>query len=152
MLKRGKVAEAEASCRRAAELKPDYAAGQADLGRALRVAGKLDAAEASLRKALALAPNMAEAHAALSTVLLERRDAVAAEPHARRRWSSTRATSRPATTWRWPWPRRIGWPKRPKSTSGSSSTGPHTWPLTSAWAWCAATSSNSSRRPLLFAA
>ena len=51
---------------------------------------------------------------------------MAAEPHARWRWSSIRATSMPATAWRCRWPRKDSGPKRSRNIHDFSSIGPIT--------------------------
>jgi len=57
------------SCRRAIEIKPDYADAHLNLGIALRGCGQLDAAVASYRQALAIDPGDAEAQNNLGNAL-----------------------------------------------------------------------------------
>ena len=65
----GKLDEAVACCRRALELKPDYAEAHNNLGNALKEQGKLDEAVACYRRALELKPDYAEAHNNLGNAL-----------------------------------------------------------------------------------
>jgi tetratricopeptide (TPR) repeat protein len=67
----GKHAEAEAACRKAIELQPDFALAHYNLGLALGRQKKLAAAEAAFRKAAALEADFAEAHCNLGSVLRE---------------------------------------------------------------------------------
>jgi tetratricopeptide (TPR) repeat protein len=61
--------EAVASCRRALQLKPQYAEAHNNLGVALRGLGQLDEAVASCRRALQIKPQYAEAHNNLGIAL-----------------------------------------------------------------------------------
>ena len=65
----GKLDEAVACCRRALELKPDFAEAHSNLGNALQDQGKLDEAVACYRRALELKPDFAEAHSNLLLAL-----------------------------------------------------------------------------------
>ncbi|MDA8678547.1 tetratricopeptide repeat protein, partial [Luminiphilus sp.] len=67
----GKLAEAEASCRKAIALKPDLAEAHSNLGFTLQELGRLDEAEASYRQAIALKPDGAKAHSNLGNTLKE---------------------------------------------------------------------------------
>ena len=73
MALQGKDAEAEASCRRAIEIKPDYAEAHCDLGGVLTKRGKLDEAAASCRRALELQPGYATAHYLLGLALAKQK-------------------------------------------------------------------------------
>ena len=57
------------SCRKAIEIKPDYAEAHSNLGNILRDLGKLKEAESSYRKAIKIKPNFAEAHSNLGIML-----------------------------------------------------------------------------------
>jgi predicted O-linked N-acetylglucosamine transferase (SPINDLY family) len=61
----GNLAEATASYRRAAELRPDFAEAHNNLGNALRVQGDPAGAVLCFQRALQLRPNLAEAHSNL---------------------------------------------------------------------------------------
>ena len=65
----GKLDEAVACCRRARELKPDFAEAHNNQGNALKAQGKLDEAVACYRRALELKPDFAEAHSNLGVAL-----------------------------------------------------------------------------------
>lgn len=80
----GRVAEAEASLRRALDLDPDFADAHCNLGVLLRAQGRLAEAEACLRRALALRPDFAPALNNLGHVLRNLRRQPEAE-HALRR-------------------------------------------------------------------
>ena len=67
----GKLEEAVACCRRALQLKPDYATAHNNLGNALTEQGKLDEAVACYRRAIELNPGYAEAHSNLGIALKE---------------------------------------------------------------------------------
>ena len=58
----GKLDEAEASCRQAIALKPDFAEAHSNLGITLKELGRLDEAEVSYNRAIALKPDYAEAY------------------------------------------------------------------------------------------
>ena len=76
--------EAEASFRRALEIKPDYAEAHSNLGVTLREQGRLTEAEASYRRALEIKPDYAEAHSNLGNILLEQGRPTEAEASYRR--------------------------------------------------------------------
>ncbi len=65
----GKIKDAEWSCRKAIEIKPDYAEAHSNLGNILRNLGRLKEAELSTRKAIELKPNYADAHYNLGGIL-----------------------------------------------------------------------------------
>jgi predicted O-linked N-acetylglucosamine transferase (SPINDLY family) len=65
----GRLAEAEASCREALRLRPDYPEAHITLGNALWAFGRPVDAEASYREALRLRPNNLVAHRNLGNVL-----------------------------------------------------------------------------------
>jgi protein O-GlcNAc transferase len=65
----GRLDEAEASYRRALQIKPDFAEAHSNLGITLHNLGRLDEAEASYRNALQLEPDYAEAHWSLGYIL-----------------------------------------------------------------------------------
>ena len=65
----GKLQEAELSCRKAIEIKPDYADAHANLGNVLRDLGKLQEAELSYRKAIKIKPDYADVYSNLGNVL-----------------------------------------------------------------------------------
>lgn len=69
--KLGAFAQAEAYCRQALKLKPDYAWGHHLLGSALQCQGRMQDALASYRKAIALNPGLAEPHYFLANALRE---------------------------------------------------------------------------------
>lgn len=69
--KLGRFGEAEAFCRQALKLQPDYAWGHHVLGSALQCQGRMDEAQASYRKSIGLQPNYAEAHYFLANALRE---------------------------------------------------------------------------------
>jgi tetratricopeptide (TPR) repeat protein len=76
----GKLEEAAACCRRAIELKPDFAQAHNNLGVSLQDQGKLEDAVACYRRALELKPDYAEAHNNLGAALKDQgklEDAVA---------------------------------------------------------------------------
>ena len=61
--------EAEASLRRAIQIKPDYAEAHNNLGLAFQDLGRLDEAEAGLRRAIQIKPDYAEAYSNLGITL-----------------------------------------------------------------------------------
>ena len=65
----GRLSEAEASYRRALEIRPDYAEAHYDLANVLRDLGRQVEAEASYRRAVAIKPDYAQAHNNLGNVL-----------------------------------------------------------------------------------
>ena len=65
----GRLEEAEASYRRALEIKPDFAKAHCNLGDTLRDLGRLEEAEASCRRALEIKPDFANAHCNLGVTL-----------------------------------------------------------------------------------
>ena len=67
----GRLTEAEASCREALRLQPDYTEAHVNLGNALLDLGRPVEAEASYREALRLRPNYPEAHNNLGNALLD---------------------------------------------------------------------------------
>ncbi|MBI3445151.1 MAG: tetratricopeptide repeat protein, partial [Magnetospirillum sp.] len=67
----GKLAEAEAACRKLAGLLPDHAMVHYNLARILKDRGKVEAAAQSLRRTLTLAPALAEGWLNLGTLLGE---------------------------------------------------------------------------------
>jgi tetratricopeptide (TPR) repeat protein len=69
--KLGAFGQAEAFCRQALKLKPEYAWGHHLLGSALQCQGRMQEALASYRKAIALNPGLAEAHYFLGNALRE---------------------------------------------------------------------------------
>jgi tetratricopeptide (TPR) repeat protein len=69
LLQLGRLAEAEASCRRALELRPGDAHAHSTLGIALMEQGRLAEAEASFRRAIELEPEVAKNHGNLGVVL-----------------------------------------------------------------------------------
>jgi len=76
----GRLAEAEASYRRAIELKPDYADAHNHLGTTLRDLGRTGEAEASFREALRLRPDYGDAYNNLGNLLRETGRPAEAEP------------------------------------------------------------------------
>jgi tetratricopeptide (TPR) repeat protein len=70
LMKQGRGGEAEASFRRALQIKPDYADAHYNLSRTLLEQGRLDEAEASLRRALKIKPDFVDALNNLGTVLM----------------------------------------------------------------------------------
>jgi len=70
----GHLDEAVACCRRALDLKPDFAEAYINLGNALKDQRKLDEAVACCRHALDLKPDSAEAHGSLGSILEEAGD------------------------------------------------------------------------------
>ena len=66
----GRLGAAEASYRRALEIKSDYAEAHYNLGNALHDLGRLDEAEVEYRHALQIKPGLAEAHCNLGNTLL----------------------------------------------------------------------------------
>ena len=79
-----RLPEAEASYRRALELKPDYASAHGNLGALLVEAMRLPEAEVSLRRALELKPDYSEAHNNLGSLLLQTKRLSEAEVSLRR--------------------------------------------------------------------
>lgn len=69
--KLGLFEEAEAFCRRALKLKPDYAWGHHVLGSALQCQGRTEEALTCYRKSISLQPDNAEAHYFLANALRE---------------------------------------------------------------------------------
>jgi Flp pilus assembly protein TadD len=67
----GRLEDAEASCKKAIELKPDFAEAHNNLGNTLNELGRLEDAEASCKKAIELKPDLAEAHSNLGNTLNE---------------------------------------------------------------------------------
>jgi len=67
----GRLTDAEASCRRALEIKPDFAEAHNNLGITLKDLGRLNDAEASYRRALEIKPDYAEAYNNLGVTLKE---------------------------------------------------------------------------------
>jgi protein O-GlcNAc transferase len=67
----GRLAEAEACCRRVLAARPDLAEAHNNLGNILHDLGRATEAEASFRRVLALRPDRAEAHCNLGAVLRE---------------------------------------------------------------------------------
>jgi predicted O-linked N-acetylglucosamine transferase (SPINDLY family) len=67
----GRLEDAEASCKKAIELKPNYAEAHYNLGITLHQLGRLEDAEASYEKAIAIKPDFAEAHNNLGITLQE---------------------------------------------------------------------------------
>jgi predicted O-linked N-acetylglucosamine transferase (SPINDLY family) len=67
----GRLDEAEASYRRALEIKPDYAEVHSNLGNTLKELGRLGEAEVSYRRALQVKPDFAEAHNNMGIILME---------------------------------------------------------------------------------
>ena len=67
----GKSEEAEASFRKAIEIKPDYAIAHSNLGMILRNRGHLKEAELSTRKAIELKSDLADAHSNLGNILID---------------------------------------------------------------------------------
>ncbi len=65
----GKLEAAELSCRKAIEIKPNFAEAHYNLGNILRDLGKLEASEISLRKAIKIKPNFADSHLNLGETL-----------------------------------------------------------------------------------
>ena len=64
----GQLDDAVASCRRALQIKADYAEAHSNLGNAFRELGHLEEAAASYRRALEIKPGYAEAHSNLGSV------------------------------------------------------------------------------------
>ena len=60
--KQGKLVEAEAHCRQALRIRPDFADAHNNLGNALRLQGKLEEAAHHYRESLRLRPPFVEAH------------------------------------------------------------------------------------------
>jgi tetratricopeptide (TPR) repeat protein len=71
MQERGRLEEAEASCRQAIALKPDYALAHNNLGITLQELGRLDEAETSYTQAIGFKLGYAEAHNNLGNTLKE---------------------------------------------------------------------------------
>lgn len=69
--KTGLFSQAEAFCRRALKLKPDYAWGHHVLGSVLQCQGRMEEALACYRKSISLQPGYAEAHYFLANALRE---------------------------------------------------------------------------------
>lgn len=65
----GRPDEAEASYRRALQIKPDYIAALSNLGNLILEQGRLDEAEVSYRQALQIKPDLAEVHYNLGNIL-----------------------------------------------------------------------------------
>ena len=80
----GRLVEAEASYRRALEIKPDFDEAHSNLGITLQDFGRLDEAEARYRRALEINPDFAEAHNNLGITLREQGRLVEAEASYRR--------------------------------------------------------------------
>ena len=74
MRDQGRLDEAVACCRRALELKPDFAVAHYNLGNALKDMGNLDEAAASYRRALQLNPDFYEAQTNLGATLHDEGD------------------------------------------------------------------------------
>ena len=70
-LSEGNFEEAEASYKKALELKPDFTEAHYNLGVTLKGLGKLDEAIASYKKAIKSKPNYAKAHYNLGNILKE---------------------------------------------------------------------------------
>ena len=62
LLKLGKLDEAETSCKKTIELKPDFMECYYDLGNILYQLGKLDEAEKNFQKVIELKPDHIEAY------------------------------------------------------------------------------------------
>ena len=69
--KMGFFSEAEAFCRRALKIKPDYAWGHHVLGSALQCQGRMEEALVCYRKTISLQPDYAEAHYFIANALRE---------------------------------------------------------------------------------
>ena len=109
----GQPEDAIAACRRAIELKPDYARAHYGLGRPLLFrGGRLDEAVAALRKAIALEPDHAESHCNLGLAALEARGA---RPGCDPAWSGHELGSRQD------WHLSV-WPSGCENAAGSSSS------------------------------
>ena len=70
-MRQGKFDEAIAACRRAIEIKPDYADAYCNLGVALGMQGKLDEAIAAYRQAIEIKPDFAGTYTNLGKALAE---------------------------------------------------------------------------------
>ena len=68
----GKLDEAETSCRKAIELKPDLAEAHNNLGNTLKELGRLDEAETNYRKAIDLKSSFREAECGLGNVMISK--------------------------------------------------------------------------------
>lgn len=72
LLMLNRLEEAEATCRNAIALQPDYGKAYLNLGAVLQLQGRHQEAEACLRKAVDLIPGEAKAHNNLGALFLER--------------------------------------------------------------------------------
>ena len=79
----GRLAEAEASYRRAIDVKPDYSDAHNHLGTTLLDLGRKDEAEACYREALRLRPDYGDAHNNFGNLLRETKRLTEAEEHYR---------------------------------------------------------------------
>jgi tetratricopeptide (TPR) repeat protein len=95
----GQLDAAVTSCRRALEIKPDYAEAYNNLGLTQVELGQLDEAVANCRQALKIKPDFAEAHANLGISLLEMGQLSKGWQEYEYRWEGCRPKrSRPASS------------------------------------------------------